>query len=737
VNKNSKFYLKMLKTSKKSVKKYFFSPFWIKTAVFGVIYICFFTHHISASNQLKDSLIATLKTAIEDTNKVNTLNSLSRHCQGTGDFTEALNYAQKSLDLAQKLNYSMGMGNALSSKGGVLWYLGENEKAIENHLKAAQIRQECGDIQGLANSYNNIGLVYLNLGNYEKCLENHLKALKIREEIGDKSGTAGSYNNIGILYLRQGMYDKALENYEKALEVRIKVGDKVGQGMTYNNIGLVYLEKHEQREAVKNLLKGLVIREELGDKKGMADSYLNIGGVYYNQKKYEKALEFFYKSAGMNEKIGIKRGIGVSYGNIGTCYLYQNRLDEALLYLNKGLALLKEIDSKDGMKEMYSALSEVHHQKGDYKKAFEFQSLYADLKDTLFNEQVSEQITEMNTKYESEKKDKELIKKEAELSKQQAESEKQVWLRNSFIIGFVLISILAFFIFREYNLKQKANKLLDEKNEKITDSINYAKRIQEAIFTPIQNITASMPESFIFLQPKDIVSGDFYWFANLQETNHLSYFNKESKLMLAAIDCTGHGVPGAFMSLMAYNLIENIVKKQNVHQPAKVLNLLSQQVAQSLKENKHQEQMTDGMDIALIQLSINENKKANEPQFSKLEYAGAHNPLYIIRKGQLIEIKADKKSIGLFTDESYQFTNHSIALEADDCCYLFSDGFPDQFGGPSNEKFYYRPFRELLVSISHLSMTEQKIALETKFVEWKGKKNQTDDVLIVGFKVCC
>lgn len=724
----------MLIKLKKSVKKYFFFRFWIKTAAFLFVSICFFTSDIQASNHLKDSLINTLKTAKEDTNKVNILNDLSRQYQGTGDFTEALSYAEKSLELAQKLNYSIGIGNALSSRGGVLWYLGENEKAIENHLKAAQIRKECNDIQGLANSYNNIGLVYLNLGNYEKCLENHLKALKIREEIGDKTGTAGSYNNIGILYLRQGVYDKALANYEKALALRIKVGDKAGQGMTYNNIGLVYLEKNEQREAIKNLIKGLVIREEIGDKKGMADSYLNIGGVYYNQKKYEKALEFFFKAAGMNEKIGIKRGIGVSYGNIGTCYLYQNKLDDALLYLNKGVALLEEIDSKDGMKDLYSALSEVHHQRGDYKKAFEFQSLYADLKDTLFNEQVSEQITEMNTKYESEKKDKELIKKEAELSKQQAESEKQVWLRNTFIIGFILISILAFFIFREYNLKQKANKLLDEKNEKITDSINYAKRIQEAIFTPIEKIKESIPESFIFLQPKDIVSGDFYWFANQQETNNVSGSNKESKLMLAAIDCTGHGVPGAFMSLMAYNLIETIVKKQNIYKPAEVLNLLSKQVARSLKENDYKEQMTDGMDIALVQLTLSEQTENNKPFFSKLEYAGAHTPLYIIRKGKLIEIKADKKGIGLFTDESYQFTNHSIALEKDDCCYLFSDGFPDQFGEVSNEKFYYQPFRELLISISHLSMAEQKIALEKTFINWKGRKNQTDDVLIVGFR---
>lgn len=683
------------------------------------------THHT-------DSLLQLLKTFPDDTNRVNTLNNISRQYLNVGDYDEALAFAEKAAVLAEKLNYTMGRGNAYSNIGGILWYLGEHEKALEQHFKAIELRNQCGDIQGVGNTYNNIGLVYMSLSDYEKSLESFLKALKIREEMGDRNGTAGSYNNIGIVYQKQNNYNKAIENYEKGLEIRKITGDVFGLGMSYNNVGLIYLEKGEYLEAAKNLLKGLEIREEIGDKRGLADSYLNLGTMYYAQKKYEKSLEYFYKAAGINERIGNKRGIGISYINIGTSYLFENRADEALLYLNKGLAALKEIANKDGMKDAYSALSAVYDKKGDYKKAYEYQSLYADLKDTLFDEQVSEQMTEMNAKYESERKNKEIIKKDAEIERQQAETDKQRILRNAFIISFLLVAMLAFFIYRGYRQKQVANRLLDSKNEKITDSINYAKRIQESIFPPLSQIRQSLPDFFVFLQPKDIVSGDFYWFTEI-ERHKASYSelpSSDSKLLLlAAVDCTGHGVPGAFMSMMAYNLLEQVVKKHHVYQPAAILNDLSKCLAESLRQTNQAGKINDGMDIALVSLIQKEDKKW------VLEYAGAHNSLYLIRNGVLHETKANRASIGLLKEKQVVFTNHIIPLEKGDCCYLFTDGFVDQFGGPKYEKFYYQPFRDLLVEIHNLKMEEQQLRLQQVFADWKSSHQQVDDVLIVGFRI--
>lgn len=675
---------------------------------------------------LTDSLLGVLKTAPRDTSRVDVLNTISRQYLNIGDYEIAMKYAAQALELAEKLKYTMGLGNAYSNKGVIYGYLGENELALENHQKAIQYRNACGDIQGVGNSYNNIGLVYLNLSNYEKSLENYLKALKIREEIGDKSGTANSYNNIGVIYQKQNNYDKAIENYEKALKTREEIGDKFGIGMSYNNIGLIYIDKREYREALKNLLKGLSIREEIGDKKGMADSYMNVGSLYYQQDKYEKALEYLFKSAGINERIGNKKGIGLSYTDIGTCYLMLNDLEVALIYLNKGIKILQEIGNKDGVKDAFSALAAIYERKGDFKKAYEYQIMYSDLKDTLFDEQVSEQMTEMNAKYESEKKNKELVKKDAEIASQQAESERQAIVRNAFIAGFLLVLVLAFFIYRGYRQKQKANLLLDKKNEQITDSINYAKRIQDSIFPPLNLIQQHLPELFVFHQPKDIVSGDLYWFTEIKN-------EEQPSVLLAAIDCTGHGVPGAFMSMMAYNLLEQVVKTHQ--QPAAILDEMSRQVVASLRQTKGIGKVNDGMDIALIRLLSCSKELPGKKRFCELEYAGAHNALYLVREGKLQEIKANKASIGLSFDKSFQFTHHSIQLQEGDCCYIFTDGFVDQFGGPQNEKFYYQPFRDLIVEIHHLSMEEQKQKLEKVFSDWKGDKTQIDDVLVMGFRV--
>jgi serine phosphatase RsbU (regulator of sigma subunit) len=411
------------------------------------------------------------------------------------------------------------------------------------------------------------------------------------------------------------------------------------------------------------------------------------------------------------------------------------KYDDANHYISQSLSMLKSIGFKDGIKDAYSSLSDLFERQGDFKQAYNYRKLYSEMKDTLLNEQSSKQLTEMNSKYESEKKDKELIKKDAEITKQQTEAEKQIILRNAFIMGFTLVLVLAFFIYRGYRQKQKANKLLDEKNEKITDSINYAKRIQESILPPLEEIKKFLPASFVLYQPKDIVSGDFYWFHNPVPLESVS-----GEIFIAAVDCTGHGVPGAFMSMMGYNLLDQVVKKNHICQPAMVLNELSKLVVESLRQTEQLGKVNDGMDIAMIRLMVNNEKSASEkvnqkPLYDRLEYAGAHNSLYLIRNGILHETKADKASIGFSLEKSFCFTNHTISLEKDDCLYIFSDGFADQKGGPANEKFYYQPFRALLVEIHQLSMEEQEKKLQKVFSEWKGNRAQIDDMLVIGLKV--
>ncbi|MES2396569.1 MAG: tetratricopeptide repeat protein [Bacteroidota bacterium] len=697
-----------------------------------------FQYSIYAQQDRIDSLLLVLRSSTVDTIQINALSELSRLHNSTGNYQDALKYAIEAQQQSKKINFKTGLGNAFNNIGSVYWNEGNYENALENYFKALEIRKEAKDKKGISGSLNNIALVYMNQGNYEKSMENHLKSLKIREEIGDKKGALSSYNNIGNIYRNQGNYEKALENYFKSMNVNDENDiilpsntiSKKGIGNFYNNIGLVNMNQGDYERSLKNYRKSLKVRKEIGDRKAVADSYNNIGNVYMDMINYKEALKNHLKSLKIREEIGDKYGIAMSNVNIGGIYLKENKLFESYDYLNRALMLFKKIGYKDGIKDAYFSLSDLHAQKGDYRKAFEFHKLYFNSKDTLFNEKSSKMIAEMNTKYDSEKKDKELLKKDFEISKQLVETEKQYLQRNVFIIGFALFLTLSFFIFRGYRHKQNANKLLEkkntlienqrqlmeEKNGKITDSIKYAKRIQQAILPSPDFIKSVLPDSFVFFKPKDIVSGDFYWIHAIDK----------DQVMLAVVDCTGHGVPGALMSMMGFNLLEQIVKEHQIYEPGIILDVLSKLVMDSLKQTNELSSVKEGMDIALLKI----NNLTME-----LEFAGARNSLYLIRSRELTELKADRRSIGISLSHAVPFSNYKIKIEKGDCLYAFSDGYADQFGGPDNEKFYYHPFRELLTAISQESMEEQGEKLEKVISEWKGHKAQIDDILVVGVRV--
>lgn len=273
---------------------------------------------------------------------------------------------------------------------------------------------------------------------------------------------------------------------------------------------------------------------------------------------------------------------------------------------------------------------------------------------------------------------------------------------------------------------KKAEDSIRQQNEKITDSINYAQKIQEALLPPLEEIKKYIPQSFILYKPKDIVSGDFYWI-----------YKDQKRILIAAADCTGHGVPGAFMSLMGNNLLNDIVKVQGTYTPSEILDELNIQIINALNQNSQNTSVKYGMDIALISIEREQpdNVDASANGFV-LQYAGAHNPLTIFRKGECIQVKGNKRSIGSYKkDEETGFTNHTLNLEKNDMIYLFSDGYADQIGGPENKKMFAQPFRDLLQSVSLHSIEKQKLELENNLNVWQGKHNQTDDILVLGIRI--
>jgi serine phosphatase RsbU (regulator of sigma subunit) len=313
----------------------------------------------------------------------------------------------------------------------------------------------------------------------------------------------------------------------------------------------------------------------------------------------------------------------------------------------------------------------------------------------------------------------EIITKASKIEKQKS----IIWLSAIFL---VIVTFLGGLAYRSYRLKNKANiliskqkekievqhEVLEEQHREITDSINYAKRIQDAILPPLKLVRGYMPDSFILYKPKDIIAGDFYWMEGINKL-----------IIFAAADCTGHGVPGAMVSVVCHNAMNRAVREFKLVEPDEILNKTREIVLETFE--KSDEDVRDGMDIALCTINTESNK---------LSFAGANNGLYFIRNGEINQIKPDKQPIGKF-DDAKPFNKHEIQLEKGDVLYTFSDGYADQFGGPKGKKFMYKPFRELLLSIHQKPMDDQHNILMDTFENWRGSMDQIDDVCIIGVRI--
>jgi serine phosphatase RsbU (regulator of sigma subunit) len=265
------------------------------------------------------------------------------------------------------------------------------------------------------------------------------------------------------------------------------------------------------------------------------------------------------------------------------------------------------------------------------------------------------------------------------------------------------------------NIKESSHSENNHRQEReIAESLKYASYIQQAIFPSSAQINQLIPENFIFYQPREVVSGDFYYVTH-----------RNDHIYIAVGDCTGHGVPGAFMSLLGITFLNEIISHGNFYGAGSILNQMREHVMEALCQTGRETERKDGIDLALCVLDTKNHT---------LDYAGAFNPVYIIHDQELIEIQGDKMPVGIGAEEERAFSSHTYELRDNDNIYLFSDGFADQFGGPSGRKFKYRPFRKLLIGISQLPMMEQKLKIEQTFDDWKGNNRQLDDVLIVGFR---
>lgn len=758
--------------------------------------------HSFSQNQAKiDSLQMILEGDISDKKRVDIYVSISSEYK-LSDSANTLKYANKAISVAKKINYPEGKIDALYQIGLVYLRIGYYSEAKVFLEQVVQESQITGYLLGKVYGLKDLGVLNNYQGNYQQSMEYYFEALELVKKLEDEKVLGDLFNNIGNVYENREDYEQALQYYFQALEVAVKTNNQLTISATYNNIALIYDIQGKYEQALDYFLKSLEIDTKLEDKVGMSTVLGNIGNTYQEQGDYEHALEYYFKSLEISESIGDQEGISYSLLGLGEVYILQRQWLLAKKNLIDAFLVTKEIGLLENIREITKQLAIVEKELGNYQAAFEYQVLFKEMADSLKNEEQTEQITrlEMNYEFQQEKDSIQLVNETDRIAFEKDIETRNVILIAvciGLVLTFALVIILFLFfrnqrknnrelnnaneelkhynkelqsaneiIFETNRKNQKINEQLNasnvvilkahEKNKKINkelqntlslvkqqqeeiwESISYAERIQQVILPLDQVIQETFSQHFILFKPRDVVSGDFYWygksemapiFEEKQTTSGRQRIFKgfsSEKYIIAAVDCTGHGVPGAFMSLIGNNLLNAIINERGVYQVDEILNILHQEIRRILKQEKTDN--IDGMDISIACIDF-ENQQ--------LEFAGAKNPLIYIQEGKLHQVKGDIIGIGgeRGTNVQESFTLNVIDISKPTTFYLFSDGYQDQFGGKRGKKFMTKRFRELLFEIHKKPMHEQKMILEETLTNWMGKEEQVDDILVIGVSV--
>ena len=649
----------------------------ILTFIFSLAFTVVWSQLDELQNQF-DSL----KTLTNSEEKAQGLNDLAWQAKYYDyDLTEEI--ANHSYTISKNNQWYNEAGMALKIKGILCDEKGLYEESIDYYMAAIEEYKLAQDTLGIAKCEGNIGIIYRNLKNPEQAEPYFRSSYRTFELYDFYPGMQICLQNLGLCKLNTNQNDSALFYGQKAKEIMELTGRM--DPSIYGNLGLAYQQKGEDLKAKEYLEKAVGLYEE--------NDPLN-----KNAKVWWQNLANLYVRIGENKKAvhAVDRALEITGENIYT----------------------RE------MTFLLATAANVYQKEGDYQKATEFYEELIHVKDSVYNIDNLSQIREMTEKYESEKKELEIQalnrEKNIESLKREGEESKVFYLTLGGILAFLLLIWVAIsLVFKSRDNKkikeknaliENQNEILEEKNAEITASIEYAKRIQTAILPPSRLVREYLNNSLIVYLPKDIVAGDFYWMDRIGDST-----------IYAVADCTGHGVPGAMVSVVCHNAMNRAVREFNLTSPGAILDKTTDLVLEQFE--KSEEEVKDGMDIALCKL--------NE---SSVEYAGANNPLWIVRGEEIIEIKADKQPVGKF-DKRTNFTTHKIDLLKGDTIYIFSDGYVDQFGGENGKKFKAKAMRSLLLSIQNLSMEEQREKIITTFNDWKADFEQVDDVCLIGIKI--
>jgi serine phosphatase RsbU (regulator of sigma subunit) len=661
----------------------------------------------------------------------------------------ALEIAAQALQIAETLGDSSEIAHLHNYLGDSYFDKKSYSIAMDNYYKSYILFKNLNDDIHAAYSYLDIGAVYFEQNLTSIANTYFLKANEIFESKKDKKGLSFAYEKIGFVLLRQGDENKALEYFINSHFNRKSLKDTLLTAISNKNIAEVYLQREEYEKAISFLNDASTNFKAIRDYLNIAETDYKIGDIYTFNEDFKQAIAFYTSAVENFSKFEKQFEIARTYNRLAKVYLNIGDKTNLKKYASKALELANNHNLSEIKAETYSLLSRYYELTNDIKQAFIYERMHSAAVDSLIDARFISHSAEMQVSFEIQRQESEieLLTKDKKAN--------QAIIRNQRIIA--LVSALATFLFmfsaiilyRSNRNRKRINQLLlhqkkdieeknfelerqkesiEEKNiriqrinKNITGSINYASRIQQAVLPKTGLYRKYLKDIFVYFRPKEIVSGDFYWF---------SYNEQENKVFIAAADCTGHGVPGSFMSIIGIFYLNQIVKNQNITSPDLILNHLHENIRLSLNQARNQSR--DGLDIALCVVDYN-NKV--------IEFAGARNPLIYIVNDELFHIKADNMDIGGIQKESERrFTKQTFELQENMSIYLFSDGFQDQFGGNDKQKYMRKNFKDLLFKMHKSDMIIQYQMLHEAFESWVtmedgSKLEQVDDVLVVGVKL--
>ncbi len=598
-----------------------------------------------------------------------------------GDAKLALEYAEEALWRSEQTNDVLNMGRSMTFIAFFSFSQNQISEAILLTDRALSLFDSVENEYEKSIVYVLRGGCYLQIGDYDRGFEDILKGLEYGNKYNHLQALAIGKYFLGNHYLETHNYKLATQYYEETLATFIKMEDKSGIATTIAGLGNIASHIGEKEKALKYHYESLHLSKEINNPQVEARNLHDLGVIYESLGQYDKAITYVKESLVIRKDKNILQGVISCHISIGSIYAAKQWFDLAIEELQISIQVALSISANPKLVKAYKMLSELYKKNQQPWEALEALEKSIELKGWVVGDESNAKLKAIQALNQSEQD-----KQETVLQKQ-------------------------------YNAKlQIAYDKIESQNQHIIDSIKYARRIQEALLPPESELKQYAEYAFVFYRPKDIVSGDFYWFSMYQE-----------QIILACVDCTGHGVPGAFMVVMGISLLEEIVNEQHITEPIEILIRLDQKVRQALKQDQIEgSNNQDGMDLSIVRFCTNK---------SKISFAGARSSLYYVRADEITEVKSSIYPIGSsqYTGKK-EYEQFELDFLPNDVFYMATDGFCDQFGGEDNKKYNKPRFRQLLKTMSHLPMQEQYNYLGEVLQTWKKHYTQTDDILVMGFK---